>query len=345
MYHSQPSTGGEEDGAVVAYVVAGVGIAQLYQRVLTGAFGSAGPRTVLDFASGYGRGTRYLPHLFPDATIWVSDILRPAVGFQVEHFGVNGMVSRRVPEEFSPPLQFDAIFVTSLFTHLPAETFARWLRRLISLLDPNGLLLFTTHDLGIARDQRGAADGFLFERRSEIPSLDLDDYGLTFVSEAYVRSCLESMEVQPSCYRRARRGLQGYQDIYVVSKAPDRDLSVIDLEPKLRWGIDRIILWRSGAPGTGLSAIGWAATAAPDDSLAEIALTQGRSVIAQAELSGSRPDVADFHADERYLASGWSLQTPLAEAAPGDLLSIVASTASGHRQCLWAGYLPLTPHP
>ena len=46
----------------------------------------------LDFASGYGRFTRFLVQHLPADRIWVSDIQADAVAFQEEQFGVHGFV-------------------------------------------------------------------------------------------------------------------------------------------------------------------------------------------------------------------------------------------------------------
>ena len=53
------------------------------------------------------------------------EILRDAVRFQEQMFGVNSLQSTTEPERFDCDRTFDCIFVASLFTHLPEATFFR----------------------------------------------------------------------------------------------------------------------------------------------------------------------------------------------------------------------------
>src|SRR5690349_8804999 len=71
--------------------------------------------------------------------------MHDGVRFQEESFGVHGIVSTVRPEEFVCSERFDAITVTSLFTHLPDRRFVDWLRVLLGLLRPGGVLLFSVH--------------------------------------------------------------------------------------------------------------------------------------------------------------------------------------------------------
>jgi SAM-dependent methyltransferase len=50
-----------------------------------------------------------------------------------------------VPEELEVGRDYDFIYVMSLFSHLPARTFTRWILALLACLKPGGYLLFTTH--------------------------------------------------------------------------------------------------------------------------------------------------------------------------------------------------------
>src|SRR3712207_7519003 len=55
--------------------------------------------------------------LFPYTTLFRS--YAEGVAFQEREFGVHGIVSTTVPDQFPCDVDFDCILVSSLFTHLP----------------------------------------------------------------------------------------------------------------------------------------------------------------------------------------------------------------------------------
>src|SRR5687768_9709010 len=115
---------GDRERALFAYFRSGLSIADAMAQVLRWRFGEPGRiGCLLDFASGYGRVTRFLLREVPAERFWVSDIYADAVRFQEERFGVQGVASTILPEDFACAERFDAILVTSLFTHLPEERF------------------------------------------------------------------------------------------------------------------------------------------------------------------------------------------------------------------------------
>jgi 2-polyprenyl-3-methyl-5-hydroxy-6-metoxy-1,4-benzoquinol methylase len=279
MYlYSLAAAGGELDLAIAQYLQVGCEAAQIYGHLVAAALGSreAGVK-ILDFAGGYGRVTRFLPKLLPNAQIWASDILRPAVAFQVANLGVNGFDSQLNPEELNATEGFDAIFVTSLFTHLPDATFGRWLKKLYSLLNDTGVLLFTTLDTALASDRAESVAGILFEPESEIPSLDTADYGRTYVSEGYVGERVRSLAESGTEYHRFPRRLGGYQDINILSKNLEPNLR--QFEPGLKIGCRLEDL--HFRLNKGLVASGWAVALEPTDSVEVIEVAQGESVISR----------------------------------------------------------------
>jgi SAM-dependent methyltransferase len=178
--------------------------------------GTAAPRKMLDFASGYGRLTRLLVHENVADDVTVSDILEGGMEFQAAQFGVRTIHSKKTPEEFEAPERYDLIFVASLFTHLPPSTFTRWLRRLAELLTEDGLLIFSVHDESLA-PVRGQPVHFASNSESRV--LDVEDYGSTWVTEEYVRAQVASIGANHECIRLPR-ALTDWQDVYVVSPAP-----------------------------------------------------------------------------------------------------------------------------
>src|SRR4051794_14073266 len=140
------SHGGDRDRALFQYFQSGASIAGSLGQVLRWRFPDPGQTVkLLDFASGYGRVTRFLLREVPPERVWVADVYAGGVRFQEERFGVHGLVSAIRPEDFVCTERFDAILVTSLFTHLPEERFVAWLRVLLGLLAPGGMLAFSAH--------------------------------------------------------------------------------------------------------------------------------------------------------------------------------------------------------
>ncbi|MFP5284132.1 MAG: class I SAM-dependent methyltransferase, partial [Thermoanaerobaculia bacterium] len=213
---------GDRDKALFAYFRSGLSIADGLLQVLRWRFPD-GPGKVLDFASGYGRITRFLVREIPPERLWVSDVYEGGVRFQEERFGVRGVVSTVRPEDLDLGGTFDAILVTSLFTHLPEERFLAWLRVLLGRLEPGGVLAFSTHDPGLLVPCPAMPEsGLLFQEISESGSLDTGDYGSTWVTEAFVRGAIARVAPSASVHR-LERGLCNYQDLYLAVLEPGVD--------------------------------------------------------------------------------------------------------------------------
>ena len=149
----------------------------------------------LEFACGYGRFTRHLVRFLDASTIHAADVMPGSADFVRERFGVHGFYSASEPGALSLPATFDAVFVLSLFSHLPATTWRRWLDKLFQAVSPGGVLIFSTHGAGFAARHGIELDpgGFHFIASSESVSLDGHEYGTTFTSEAFVRDAVASL--------------------------------------------------------------------------------------------------------------------------------------------------------
>lgn len=214
------------EAAVRAYLVRGVSLLDMVSKIGEKRWGKhwehhAGP--FLDFASGYGTLERHLVHVMPAQQIYTADVKKHGVDFQTEKFGVNGIHSSFVPEEFRPAMSFRFIFVASLFSHLPEDLFKRWLKQLWNCLVPDGVLAFTVHDTSL----RYSSQDFIFSTQSEDSDSVVEDsiknasvYGTTFVSEHYLAQCFSALGLTKESYTRYRQTSSGLQDIYIVSKAP-----------------------------------------------------------------------------------------------------------------------------
>jgi SAM-dependent methyltransferase len=293
---------GDRDRALFQYFRTGASIAGSLSQALRWRFGDPGRAgRLLDFASGYGRVTRFLVREVPPERVWVSDIYAGGVQFQAERFGVHGVVSAVRPEDFRIEGRFDAILVTSLFTHLPAERFVAWLRVLMGLLSPRGILAFSTHSPAVL--PHGAAmpaSGIVFEERSESGSLDTSDYGSTWVTEAFVRGALARAAGPEASLHRIDRGLCNFQDLYLAVPEPDADFSGLRFHHEPYLSVEHCSLKEEGRR---LSLDGWAASLSGSPREVQAVLDGER--MAAAPVIGPREDVAVNLGGERFLHSGW----------------------------------------
>jgi SAM-dependent methyltransferase len=100
--------------------------------------------SVLDCPCGAGRITRHLTAFFPDSQIFVSDLDQEGEAFAAKRFGATRF---RAPSAFdvAPDQRFDLIFVGSLLTHFDEVMFLRALKWFVAALEPEGILITTTH--------------------------------------------------------------------------------------------------------------------------------------------------------------------------------------------------------
>ncbi len=112
--------------------------------------------SILDFASGYGRLTRYLVKLFESVT--VADTEPAMLAFNAERFGASGFLSppnqsRSVRDH---PCRYDFVFSFSLFSHLNEAAWMEWFAALFGLVGPGGFLIFSAHGHALAKLLRPA---------------------------------------------------------------------------------------------------------------------------------------------------------------------------------------------
>lgn len=332
---------------------------------------------MLDFASGFGRVTRFLVEgpgpgtpPVPAERIWVADVQAAGPAFQHERLGVHALASSADPAAFAPGRRFDAVLCASLFTHLPRPSFERWLARLWELVEPGGVLAFSVNDEAILWPGRAMPpDGFYFEAVSESRALELAEYGSCWLREEVVREIVARVAAgqgEGPTLSRHPRALWSRQDLYVLTRreAPtpgeagepragsrERPLE-IDLEPI---GFVEAVEWtRTGD----LRLRGWAADRDPNrDPDRERrrepgpAAAPGLRVSAAfdalpphaAALTGPRADADDFlglaGAAGEGIARGWEVVLPGREAGPGSQLLVKARSARGREHVLFCGSL------
>ncbi len=260
---------GNETCAATLYFVQGAQIANAVGDIAGQFFGSwRNVGAFLDFASGYGRATRFMTRDVSSGRMWISDIVPEAVAFQAAHFGVQGRVSTADPADLVIDRTFDYIFVSSLFSHLPATTFGPWLARLLGLLAPGGLLAFSVLDGQLLGDPSidASRNGIVFHADSESTVLPGDQYGTAYVTEAFVRERVRAVNERAEVARIAA-GLCGHQDLYLVApNSSNNRPSVNDLRPRLFAKGELDHLERIGAKQVEIA--GWVKTHAGTESVA-----------------------------------------------------------------------------
>jgi len=328
---------GDRERALFEYFRSGASIADSLGQVLSWRFGGLGRiGKLLDFASGYGRVTRFLVRQIPPERVWVADVYADGVRFQEEWFGVHGVVSTLRPEAFSCGERFDAILVTSLFTHLPEESFVAWLRRLLGLLAPGGMLAFSTHSPEVLpAGVEMPAEGLCFHETSESGSLAKSDYGSTWVTEELVRAALQRAVGPGASLHRIARALCNFQDLYLAIPEPGVDFSSLCFhgEPQLSFEGARL------SEG-GLRLEGWAAVRS-GGAVREVEAVLDGHRLASVPVDAPREDVAELLGNERYLGSGWlcCCRLPAGVSRSSSVLLLRAIDARGAGHALWAGSL------
>lgn len=330
---------GSVEAALVGYFQTGWMAAGLLRRVLRWRFGERQGVRLLDFAAGYGRVSRYLRPGTERAQVTVADVDPEAVEFQRRRFGFEGFVSTSDPDDLAIESRFDAIFVASLFSHLPERRFAAWLRRLVVLLEPGGVLALSTHGAEAMLPGRTMpAGGFYFEPVSESRRFAEDEYGSTWVTEEFVARAIAEACGGGASWRRFPRALWHSQDLWVVVPEPDADLSGLDLRPGPRGYLDACHL---EAPER-LVVSGWAGEPGPADGAVEVTVTVGGALLGSVTPSLPRAD-ARSEIGEAADRAGWQLRIDAPEPfSPADLV-VVAATSPRGRHVVHAGRLETAP--
>lgn len=308
----------DPDCAAVLYYVKGHQAATALKEIGRWHFGELSAiGSTLDFASGYGRVTRFLVGELPPANLWVADAVREAVDFQRDYFAVHGFPSTAEPEDLDVPRRFAFVFACSLFSHLPEKTFGRWLARLVALVEDGGLLALSVLDMSLL----GAASptaGFVFLAESESRTLANDRYGTTYVTEERFRAILGEAGLGSLGVVRIPGGLCAHQDLYLIARRGELDSSSLEVTLLPRGELDLLEL-----RGDSVELGGWVRDARPGGRIAELrALVNGR-VRSTFAPQGER----------------WSLTIGLDDAALDDLVVIEGVNDTGAGNVLAIGTL------
>ena len=334
MLNFGASVMGSEELARGQYFRSGAQLMDVVEQLVEWKFGSfENVAAFLDFASGFGRFTRFLVQHMPADRIWVSDIQADAVAFQMEQFGVHGFVSATNPADLEREEKFDCIFVASLFSHLPERTFVPWLRKLLSMLKPDGLLMFSVHDeILLDPSYHMPESGLFFRENSEIAELDTRDYGVTFVTEEFVRKAVEQAGNGQTAYHRVRR-MMYLQDLYVLVNGDQHDFSGLRFE----YGPGGTVDYCYWSKRDELCVSGWTVDITPGSAIEEITLFVNGQMRQKCLPFLRRPDVRTHFKDDAFLYSGWECFCRVPGGADTDLLTVTVRTTDGNEHLLYTG--------
>lgn len=188
-------------------------------------------RRLLDFGSGYGRVSRHLQALFPNAERFFVDIDEDASGFCADRFGGVAVPSTRDFDRLDLPGNLDLIWVGSVFTHVTFTRMEQLFRSLAERLAPGGTLVATFHGEFVIEVQRtrpiihppfweriiadyeaqgvghhpyGGANG-------------ADNWGVSLISPAKVASLSKSIEFEQMAH--LHHAWAGFQDVGVWARS------------------------------------------------------------------------------------------------------------------------------
>ena len=210
------------EAAAILYFATGRQIFEAIEGVVGWRFqGFEGVQTLLDFASGYGRATRFLVRALAPEKITVAEIDPVAVRFQKETFGVGGVVAGTDPGSLRVEGPFDVVVASSFFSHLPAARFESWMVRLCALVAPGGVLIFSVHGIELLpRAEARPSSGIAFRPVSETLRLEGAEYGTSYVTPEFVRGVTERAAGGGARLIGFPYGLCGFQDLYALCRPP-----------------------------------------------------------------------------------------------------------------------------
>lgn len=194
---------------------------------------------VLDFGCGCGRVLRWFRQAVPDCRRVGADVRAAAIAWCRQH--LDGAFLANTPE---PPLDLptnsvDLSYALSVFSHLALDQSDAWMRELVRVTRPGGLILASTHGafalmltrrseahqrgLGIGADEvpdllaRLGTDGFVHRRLSD-EGIDRGDgvaadYGQTFLTERFAHERWNAYAEVLGCVPVA---LGLFQDVHVL---------------------------------------------------------------------------------------------------------------------------------
>jgi len=228
-------------GSTEHYESVGRGMADFVMRAAE--LSAAVAPTILELPCGYGRVTRHLPGLFAPKNIHVADIMKPAVDFCVQQFGVNGYYVTEPVYEFEnlPDEAFDVAAIGSLITHLSQRNARTVMKHFFGKLKPTGVGVVTTHGER-SRDRLGGSDIYHVgedARRHLLEMYDANQFGfvnykadhsfeaktVAYIGDSYGISMIPTAWIHDVCrengvtiIEQRPGGWDNHQDVFFIAK-------------------------------------------------------------------------------------------------------------------------------
>lgn len=300
--------GASPDDATIEYFRVGHETFAVLDQAVRWAGGSWAESRVLDFASGYGRVSRFVADAATTERMAVADILAPAVAFQETHLGVAGVVSATAPAAVDIGGPYDVITVISLFSHLPDKTFRAWLAKLALSLADGGLLLISTageHAYSVTESAGKLDKDFVFWRWSESRKLKTGDYGKAFCRPEYVQRIVDRLD-GVAILARLPHAINNHQDLYVLGRGRPAPAAACIVQPVPSIHID--VARRED--GAGLRVQGWALSQPERAPVTRVTIYHGEQRLGTATLGGHRPDLAVAMESEAARGGGFAFAGP-----------------------------------
>ncbi|PRH41107.1 class I SAM-dependent methyltransferase [Burkholderia vietnamiensis] len=199
---------------------------------------------ILELPCGYGRVTRHLADRFNAARIHVADIMKPAVDFSQETFGVVGHYIEDPIYEFSglDNDMFDVALMGSLITHLSEDAAKTVMKHFFMKVKRGGVGVVTTHGVlsrarhaegdwyQVGNDARehlmGEYDASRFgfvpyrnDHSSEKRTVEYigASYGVSLIPEAWMRATCAENGLKVIEYIQG--GWDNHQDVFLISRS------------------------------------------------------------------------------------------------------------------------------
>jgi SAM-dependent methyltransferase len=102
-------------------------------------------RTTLDFGCGCGRLVRWFETALPHAHHHGADVRVAAIDWCRQNLRGTFLANGTMPPLALPDASIDFTFALSVFSHLSAEQSLHWMRELVRVTKPDGLVLVSTH--------------------------------------------------------------------------------------------------------------------------------------------------------------------------------------------------------
>jgi trans-aconitate methyltransferase len=180
--------------------------------------------TVLDFGCGCGRVIQNLRALYPNCTYYGVDPDSSGIQWCQENLNDIGTF---IKSSTRPPLnlnvQFDFIYATSVFTHLPEDLQFDWLTELTRITKVGGYLVLTTHgellDNSVASLRDEEKKNFLekgfWYRDSSYNPIGKDYYDVVWHTKEYVA---KHWSKYFQIVKHIDKGINNHQDLILCKK-------------------------------------------------------------------------------------------------------------------------------